>query len=117
MIFYCSADGQGPKPPIDWRARWLEIEARGDDPFADTTRADCLSHVVRNGNPPCTFDLAPEEVAAALAAGGSVELGTQLDEHGGASAVLVHPALPLGSSSLLCPECRAPVRAVDAIQP
>lgn len=48
---YCSADGAGPRPLIDWSA----LYAGADDAKADALNAQRIAepgHVARNGNPP-----------------------------------------------------------------
>lgn len=121
MRFYCSSDAAGPTSPIDWKARQEQVSALPPDAIEaaqdalNAERVGTASHVVRNGNGPRTAGLSSREVAELLAsARASVSASGATDEHGGAVAILVYDALPLGMTSLLCPECPAPVRAVPA---
>lgn len=112
MTYYCAADGTGPTPAIDWPAMYAtacvaDAAATTDPEQPVTTAADAVnaqrlgtaSHVVRNGNPPRTYAQARPV--------GAVDLGDSTDEHGGRLA-------SIGGEQLRCPECLAPVRAVES---
>lgn len=110
--FYCSEDGTGPTPPIDWQALYAQAQATDDaattDPESPVTtatddvnaqRVATASHLVRNGNPPRTYTRPRPSLA-------HVDLADQVDEHGGRLA-------SVDGEQLRCPECLAPVRAVE----
>lgn len=48
---YCSADGAGPRPLIDWPALYAEVDEVAQDAL-NGLRITESGHVVRNGNPP-----------------------------------------------------------------
>lgn len=88
MTFYCTADGAGPRDCPDWST--LSDEARLAEP----------GHVARNGNPPRSLDLPRVDLTF-------VDLGDSVDEFGGRLA-------SVNGVQLRCPECLAPVRAVES---
>lgn len=119
MTFYCSADGAGPMPPVDWAARQRVVSAIPDDGDGDTHTRDAAqdalnaerravaSHIVRNGNHPRTTMLASGVVARLVRDG---RLDVVLASDGTASVT----GAPVGVGAVLrCPECLAPVRAVE----
>lgn len=87
---YCSADGAGPRPAIDWPALYASTE---DHDALNAQRIAEPGHVARNGNPPRT---------AARVVPESFELVGPEDAFGGCFT----------APALLCPECGAPVRCV-----
>jgi hypothetical protein len=105
MTYYCTADGTGPHTPVDWPTLVATAQAT-DEASGDTAAMDVLgayrvsiaSHVVRNGNPPRTYTRTRPSLT-------HVDLGDQVDEHGGRLA-------SVDGEQLRCPECLAPVRAV-----
>lgn len=140
ILFYCTADGSGPEPMIDWQAELAEArqkylgrllpEERNDEAAAiaaiDAANTEVgvamtavSSHVVRNGNHPFAETaegrISSHEVAAGLRTGTlDVMIGDSVDAHGGGLARLVKSSVHLDIGRvLLCPECAAPVRAVS----
>lgn len=139
ILFYCTADGSGPEPMIDWQAELAEArqqhlglllpEERNDEAAAiaavDAANIEVgvamnavSSHVVRNGNHPFAETaegrLSSHEIAAGRFDGTlDVLIGDDTDAHGGGIARIVRSSVPLDIGyALLCPECAAPVRAV-----
>lgn len=107
MTFYCTADGTGPQPPRDWTADAAAAQqADGNDESApamaaiNAERIATVSHVVRNGRQPRTL-------ADARPSLNVIDLGDSTDEHGGRLA-------SVAGEQLRCPECLAPVRAVES---
>lgn len=128
MNFYCTADGVGPLPWVNWWQRQADVSAIPLDGFdaegneVTTTRdvaqsalnAERLairSHVIANGNGPRTHALSPDEVESLVGAGkANLVIGDAQDEHGGGLASIVRPdGVIIGV--LRCPVCSAPVRA------
>lgn len=130
MTFYCTEDGVGPAPMIDWFARQQAVDAIPPDGYGEdgtpvtatqqaaqralfAERLAVKSHVVGNGNLPAGMSLPPCDVARLLDTGARVEEAGEPDVHGGRLAVLLHDSLPLGATTLCCPVCGARVRVVD----
>lgn len=109
MRFYCSEDGQGPRERPDWTR--LYVEAGPDGVGAvDALREAEKGHLARSGWGPRTRTLHPLAVVPFLH---DVVLEGDADSFGGKVA-LVRGVGALGVDRLLCPECLAPVRAVES---
>lgn len=109
-IFYCPADGQGPRNCPDWAALYHVVGPTDEDRAPiDDMRAAEPGHVASNGNGPRTSTMNPRDTAAILALRG-VERGSTADEHGGHLAYLAGDEVV--GRQLLCPVCLAPVRVV-----
>lgn len=105
MRFYCEADGMGPRARPDWTAL---LDALGEDAAAAKREME-PGHLARNGWGPRTRALHPIDVVPFLS---NVVLEGDADSFGGRIA-LVKGVGVLGVDRLLCPECLAPVRAVE----
>lgn len=130
MVFYCTADGIGPLPSINWWERQAAVNAIPPDGVdadgneimtsrdsaqsaLNAERVAVKSHIVAVGYGPRTHDLSPHMVEQMLATGEAVlVIGDTQDEHGGGLASIVRPdGVIIGV--LRCPACLAPVRAKE----
>lgn len=110
-VFYCPADGAGPRACPDWRALYRAAGPTDEDRAPiDDMRAAEPGHIASNGNGPRTSTLSSAQARAMLALRG-VERGSDVDEFGGSPAYLGGDEV-IGRQ-LLCPVCLTPVRVCD----